>query len=270
MSTQEVEVKELSSGLVIAGAYADKIRRTLFAQLRDLVKQDKEIAREVARASAELNIVLYNILVNELRIEKGDVVRIRVNYSIDPRTKKISWDYNSLKVEAFKRIPDEQVTATVHGVVRNKLSQILEAFRLAPKAAEEALRAFETPVEKAEEIVAPPQMPVSLPATPLDLIGSVDLLGETVEGGVLVKFTSKDGLSLGLASLSPSGEEVVIDAVLIHDGTSLRYIARSRGRMHAFTEDPNRVVEELRKVTPTKLTREQAETLIREKMQSLL
>lgn len=270
MSTQEVEVKELSSGLVIAGAYSDKIRRTLFAQLRDLVKQDREIAREAARASAELNIVLYNILVNELRIDKGDVVRIRVNYSIDPRTKKISWDYNSLKVEAFKRVPEERVAATVHSIVRNKLSQILEAFRLAPKVAEEALRAFETPVEKAEETVTPSQVPVSPPATPLDLIGSVDILGETVEGGILVKFTSKDGSSLGLASLSPSGEEVVIDAVVIHGGTSLRYIARPRGRVHAFAEDLNRVIEELRRVAPTKLTREQAETLIREKMQSLL
>ncbi|MEM4561623.1 MAG: DUF2258 domain-containing protein, partial [Desulfurococcaceae archaeon] len=36
MSTTN-EQRELNTGLVIAGAYADKIRRTLFAQLSELV-----------------------------------------------------------------------------------------------------------------------------------------------------------------------------------------------------------------------------------------
>jgi len=48
-------VPRLSSGLVIAGAYATKVRRTLFAQLRDRTKADKEWAQKVAFASAQLN-----------------------------------------------------------------------------------------------------------------------------------------------------------------------------------------------------------------------
>jgi hypothetical protein len=81
MSQASLESRSLSSGLVIAGAYADKVRRTLFAQLKDLMRQDKEFAREIARAAGELNAVLYRILVEEVKVEKGDVVRIRVNYS---------------------------------------------------------------------------------------------------------------------------------------------------------------------------------------------
>jgi len=45
MSAPKIE-NELSTGLVIAGAYADKLRRTLFAQLRDLVKKNRDFARK--------------------------------------------------------------------------------------------------------------------------------------------------------------------------------------------------------------------------------
>ncbi len=31
----------LSTGLIIAGAYADKVRRTLFAQLKDKIKHNE-------------------------------------------------------------------------------------------------------------------------------------------------------------------------------------------------------------------------------------
>lgn len=265
------EARELSSGLVIAGAYADKIRRTLFAQLKDLVKQDKEFAREVARATAELNVVLFNILVNELKIDKGDAVRVRVNYSVDPTTKRIVWDYDSLRVEAFKRIPDEHVARVIHETVKNKLTQILESYRAAPRVAEEAVRAFEI-TEEAIPPRAPAQPTPTPPPAPslLDLVGSVDVLGETVDGGILVKLVSKDGQSLGLATITPSGEDVVIDAILIHGGASRRYVSRSSGKVDFYVDNPNKVIEELSKIAPTELSREQAETLIREKMQSLL
>jgi hypothetical protein len=73
----------LSSGLVIAGAYADKIRRTLFAQLRDYVKKDKEWGQKIAYAAAQLNRLLYTVLVEQLKVDKGDVVRIRIEYDVD-------------------------------------------------------------------------------------------------------------------------------------------------------------------------------------------
>jgi len=86
--TTSEATRSLSSGLVIAGAYADKIRRTLFAQLKDLVKQDKSFSKEVARATGELNAVLFRILVEELKL-KGDVVRIRINYNVDPIRRRL-------------------------------------------------------------------------------------------------------------------------------------------------------------------------------------
>lgn len=276
----QAEVKELSSGLIIAGAYSDKIRRTLFAQLRDVIKQDKEFTKEIARASAELNVVLFNILVNELKINKGDVIRVRVNYSLDPYTKRITWDYGSLKVEAFRRIPDEQIARIVYDVVKNKLSHILETFRLAPKVAEEAVKAFEVPEEKIEEVTKPTPTPAPLPPLPpavqpglaklSDIVSSADVIGETVDGGVLIKLTSKEGQSTGIVTVSPSGDDVLIDAIVVYGGMSRRYITRVRGRVEIFAEEPGRVVGELDKAAPVELPKDQAELLIREKMQSLL
>jgi hypothetical protein len=260
--------RELSSGLIIAGAYADKIRRTLFAQLRDLVKQDKNVAREIARATAELNIVLYRILVDELKVDKGDVVRVRINYTYDAGSKRINWNYKSLKLEAFKRIPDEQVTRTVNDVITNKLSKILEEFKLAPSKAEEAVKSFEVSEEKTEEKPTPPTTPT--PITLSDIVASVDLLGETIDGGLLVKFTSREGQSIGLATISPSGDELVLDSVIIHAGSSRRYLGRVRGKIDVYRENPDKILVELEKATQTEITKEQAEELIREKMQSLL
>ena len=106
----------LSSGLVIAGAFADKIRRTLFAQAKNEVD-----SQEVVRASAELNRLLYSVLVEKLKIDKGDVVRIRVDYSVE--NGKINWHLESLHVEAFKRIPDEEVAKTVREAIQDVQSK---------------------------------------------------------------------------------------------------------------------------------------------------
>jgi len=73
----------LSTGLIIAGAYADKLRRTLFAQLSDRVKSGEIDSKEVARAAAEVNQLLFNIIVEDLKMNKGDVVRVRVDYEIE-------------------------------------------------------------------------------------------------------------------------------------------------------------------------------------------
>lgn len=97
----------LSSGLVIAGAYADKIRRTVFAQLRDAIKEGVLKSNEVAFGVAQLNKLLYNILVEGIKVDKGDVVRIIVEYEIAPG--KIEWKLDTLKVEVFRRVPDEEV-----------------------------------------------------------------------------------------------------------------------------------------------------------------
>lgn len=91
----------LSSGYIIAGGYADKLRRTMFAQLREDIKRGAVSSQEVARAVGELNSTLYRILVDRLRVDKGDVVRIRIDYRIEDG--KIVWDPSKLLIEVFRR-----------------------------------------------------------------------------------------------------------------------------------------------------------------------
>ncbi len=117
----------LSSGLVIAGAYADKIRRTIFAQLRDYVKKDKEWGQKIAFAVAQLNRVLYTIFAEQLKIDKGDVVRIRIDYDIDESGKNIVWKWDSLTVEAFRRIAQEQIDSIVRQLISKAAEVALAA-----------------------------------------------------------------------------------------------------------------------------------------------
>ena len=105
----------LRSGLVIAGAYADKVRRVLFAQLRDSIKSGEVDAKEVARAAGELNRMLFEIIVNRLGLDKGDVVRISVDYDVvDGR---IEWKLDTLRLEAWRKISQEEVDKTVASAV---------------------------------------------------------------------------------------------------------------------------------------------------------
>ncbi len=99
----------LSTGYIIVGAYADKLRRTLFAQLSDKLRNKEMDSKEIARAAAEVNQHLFDILVNELKLDKGDVVRIRIDY--DMVDNSIRWKYDSLRIEAFRRVPEEEITS---------------------------------------------------------------------------------------------------------------------------------------------------------------
>ncbi len=96
----------LNTGLVIVGAYADKVRRTLFAQLKDKIKAKEIDSKTVAKASGDLNKLLYEIFVNRLKLDKGDVVRIVVDYDVE--NGEVVWNLESLRVEVFKRLAEEE------------------------------------------------------------------------------------------------------------------------------------------------------------------
>ncbi|NHW44357.1 MAG: DUF2258 domain-containing protein [Candidatus Verstraetearchaeota archaeon] len=113
----------LSTGFTIAGAYADKVRKTLFAQLRDHMKRGEVSAQEVARAAAELNRALYHILVERLKSDKGDVVRAKIEYDVEGG--RVVWDYNTLQLEVFKRVPDEEVQRVLRETTP-EISKLLE------------------------------------------------------------------------------------------------------------------------------------------------
>lgn len=107
----------LKSGLVLSAGYAVKLRKTLFAQLRDLVKQDKEFAGRVAYYSGLLNRALFTLLVEELKVDKLDVVRISINYDVDEVNKSIIWKWDTLKIEIYKRVPPETYENTLKNFI---------------------------------------------------------------------------------------------------------------------------------------------------------
>lgn len=120
---ERIERGEVRSGLTIAGAYADKLRKALFAQFASKVKTGELSKEDVARASRELNTFLYHILVEKLKLDKLDVVRINIKYEVHGR--ELRWDYDHLRIEAYKRIPQEKVDETIMEAVRH-VKEIIE------------------------------------------------------------------------------------------------------------------------------------------------
>lgn len=108
MSSESSVERHLSTGYVWAAVYADKIRRTIYAQLKDLIKENKALREQIPRDIAQLNVALYRVLVDNLKLNKTDLVRIRINYRI--KENRIEWLPETLTIEAFKRIPEEEVS----------------------------------------------------------------------------------------------------------------------------------------------------------------
>jgi len=284
---EEVIERELSTGLVITGAYADKLRRTLFAHLKDYVKQDKEVAREVARAAGEINRMLYHILVENLKSEKGDVVRVRVKYKFDPRVKRITWDYDTLTVEFFKRQPDEEVSRVVREVIAQKLKEITELYAT-PQLAEKAEREFREELKRKEREAVRAEVRVEAPAvaekpaipapeTPpveislVSLVASADPFGETSEGGVVFKLLDQSGETAGLASLEPRGDVWIIDAIIVAPGRAYRVYAKASRDKQYYLDNPEELVKEIVKAERAiPIPSDDAKKLIEEKMASVI
>ena len=77
--------------------------------------------QEAARASAELNKLLFEVIVNELKADKGDVVRVVVDYEVE--SGQIKWNLDALRVELFKRVPDEEVKRRVDAALARVLGK---------------------------------------------------------------------------------------------------------------------------------------------------
>ncbi|WFO75536.1 DUF2258 domain-containing protein [Desulfurococcaceae archaeon MEX13E-LK6-19] len=274
--------KELSTGLVIAGAYADKLRRTLFAQLRDLVKQNKEFAREIARASGEINRLIYIVLVEKLKADKGDVVRIRVQYDVEDG--RIKWYYDTLRIEYFKRVPDEQVAKIVKETIDEKLKEIQEQYAVAPSQEEAEAMMRGEKVEKVEKeevteakpeeakVEEKPAVEEKPPEIDLkEVIAEAAPVGETMEGGVVFEIKNSSGENIGVASIEARGGAYIAEAVILpKPGEAYKIYIKLSGSLEDYRNDPNKLVDELVKAKPVKISADEARSILQSKMESLV
>jgi hypothetical protein len=99
---------KLSTGYVRASGYAHKVRRVLFALTRGKVDP-----KEVVRAAGELNQRIFEKL-QELGVDKSDVIRVTVPFSIEEGT--IKWDYENLNIEIYKKSEEEKLAKAMEEV----------------------------------------------------------------------------------------------------------------------------------------------------------
>jgi len=112
-------VPRLRTGNVIVGYYATKIRRTLYAQNKELIRTGQLDAKEIARAAGELNQKLYTLFVERLVLSKGDIARVEIDY--DVMDGAIVWNYDSLSVSVYRRLDPDSVAAALRSVLQERL-----------------------------------------------------------------------------------------------------------------------------------------------------
>ncbi|WP_258084890.1 single- stranded DNA-binding family protein [Thermococcus thermotolerans] len=133
----------LSTGFVRASGYAHKVRRVLFALTRKKVDP-----REVIRAAGELNQKIFEKL-QELGVEKSDVIRITVPFRIEEGT--IKWDYEGLSIEVYRKSEEEKLAMAMEEIEERERAleeQIKELEELALQLRETS----EKILEKLEEL----------------------------------------------------------------------------------------------------------------------
>jgi len=133
---------ELSTGLIIAARYADKLRRVALVAFSKMVPRDI-IIRDVA----ELNKQLYDTIVNQMKLDKLDVIRLLVDAEYDEENQKIKFS----NVRIIRYYTEEECNKKNEEVVRQmeeykkkyeELSRQMEEFKQKIKQVEDALKAL--------------------------------------------------------------------------------------------------------------------------------
>lgn len=85
---------EISTGLIIAARYADKLRRATLVAFSKIAPKDV-----IIRDISELNKQLYDEIVNKRKIGKLEVIRITVEAYYDQQNNKLV--FNNLKIYRY-------------------------------------------------------------------------------------------------------------------------------------------------------------------------
>lgn len=260
-----MSVPQLSTGFVIAGAYADKLRRVLFAQLRDKIRSGEVENKVVAMRAGEINRFLYEILVNKLKISKGDVVRIRVDYEI--REKDIVWKLDTLFIEVFRRTPDIEIQKAVNEALREYESIVARPFTEEERRWTEISEAeVEKEVEEEARRVRPAE---TIPGEEFD-ISSATVYAETVAGEVIALLKSRSGDNIGMAVLEPAGRATRATLILVpSEGKAYRAQASIDEALESVRSNPNTIVKAAKSSKYTAITVEEAESIIKKKLEQL-
>lgn len=255
---------QLSSGLVIAGAYADKIRRVLFAQLRNEIKSGKIESRQVAYRAGELNRILFEILVNKLKLDKGDVVRIRIEYEF--KDGDIEWKLDTLRVEAFKRIPDNEVEKAVREVIESAKEVLARPVTEEEKAWTEAKeREVEREVAARREEILHKEEKHPPPIKIADAL----VVGKTRSNETIALLKDEKGENTGLVILAPDNNKTKATFIIIHGKEAYKAETTIEENIEKLSTSTTTIAEEANKLTYMKIEKEEAEKIIKQKLEEL-
>ncbi len=93
---------QLSTGLIIAARYANKLRRVALVSLSNSVPKDV-----IIRDISEINKKLFDELINKNKIDKLDVIRLTIKVVYDPANKKLELEEYRL----IRYVPEEKCSA---------------------------------------------------------------------------------------------------------------------------------------------------------------
>lgn len=120
------EVYEINTGVIPAAIFADKVRRTALAILKKIAPSEV-IIRDVA----DFNKSLYGKIVEELKIDKADPIRLTVKVQYDKNNNKLI--FSDLKI--IRYVSEEQIKKKYEEEIRRlgeqlqKLDKIIEEQR---------------------------------------------------------------------------------------------------------------------------------------------
>ena len=255
---------QLSSGLVIAGAYADKVRRVLFAQLRNEIKSGKIESRQVAYRAGELNRILFEILVNKLKLDKGDVVRIRVEYEL--RDGDIEWKLDTLRVEAFKRVPDNEVEKAVREVIESAKEILARPVTEEERAWTEAKeREVEREVAAKREEVLRKEETYPIPVEIADAL----IVGKTRNNETIALLKDSKGENTGMAILAPENNKTKATFIIIYGKEAYKAEATIEENIEKLSTSTQSLAEKANQLTYTKIEKQEAEKIIKQKLEEL-